>query len=82
MVSSMRRKRASSSCFAPVPATVRESFCAASMKSWAVFQGLSSFTQRKNGSSARFAIGVKSVALYGSFCVMSVVKKLLSVIIT
>jgi len=39
-------------------------------------------TQRKNGSRARFATGVKSVALYGSFCVMMVVKKLLRVIIT
>ena len=37
-------------------------------------------THRKKGSSARFATGVKSVALYGSFCVMIVVKKLLRVI--
>src|SRR3989442_7045514 len=59
----MRRKSASSSCFEPVPATTIDLSCAALTKSGAVFHGLSSFTQRKNGSSARFAIGVKSVAL-------------------
>jgi len=82
MVSSIRRKSASSSCLAPVPATVSEFSFAALMKSCPVFHGLSSLTQRKKGSRARLATGVKSVALNASFCVMMVVKKLLRVIIT
>ena len=51
------------------------------MKSCAFCHLLSSFTQRKKGSSARFAIGVKSVVLYGrgGFDVMMVVKKELRV---
>src|SRR5205807_2501807 len=57
MVSSMRRKSASSSCFEPVPATVSEFAFAASTKSCAVLKVLSLLTHRKNGSSAIFAIG-------------------------
>src|SRR5438552_14535010 len=43
----IRSKRASSSCFDPVPRTTSESALAAVMKSCAVFQGLSSFPPRQ-----------------------------------
>src|SRR3972149_58322 len=73
----MRRKRTSSSCFAPVPDPVISRSWAPFTKSCAVLIGLSAATQRKNGSCARLALGVKSGDLYGSFCVVIVVQKLL-----